>query len=236
MQARSLLPLWVMVICSVGPAQGVASWLAVPLADRLELEDLVVLGTLHDVKPNYYKITWFPGKPKPSGQGLGEYTDVYDEGKIEIERLLRGTWHEGSISLAFDQPNQLGNPFRHMHRSFSEGQRGIWILHRGVSGSFGVGRPDNFLSADSLSKVEAALKFLRKGKVKRPRIIVRKSSNSDEGYTAFVEGRESWTSIGGRSAAEAVGYVVMHSWNGSDLGVDVTFESGRVPTNQGAVK
>jgi hypothetical protein len=124
------------------------SYAALPLGERVKDSDLVVLGQLINVKPKYYSITSDLGS-KPE-RGLGESTYIYDIGQIRIDRILKGAGHKGQIGFAFrhikDEPI-----------SFTEGQRGIWILHKGWGGFFNVQHPDNFLEHGSLPTIQEAV-------------------------------------------------------------------------------
>ena len=129
-----------------------ASWRAVPLSERIKDADLVVRGELYDVKPKYYSITWRPGNES-------EQTDIFDIGKISKERILKGErGDKGGVGFAFPHADQPNHPFRHMHTSFTEGPRGIWILHRGTGGFYYVRRPDNFLEDKVLATFQIAEK------------------------------------------------------------------------------
>lgn len=185
-----------------------ASWEAVPLEERIEDADLVVLGRLVDVKPKYFSIRH---NIHEYHQNLKDYTDVYDVGSIRIDKILKGSWHEGQVGFAFDHADQPKNPFRHMKIFFEENQYGIWILHRGTAGYFSVRRPDNFLPEESLEEVLAAVESLRAETGAAPKIIVEKRAKTEgDDYVAYFEGRTGERSMG-RNKREAVGGLVLHN-------------------------
>jgi hypothetical protein len=214
--AIALLLVMLMLIPKIGTSR--ASWARVPLADRIEDAELVVLGELIGVKPEYFSITWNRHKYHPS---LKNYTDVYDVGNIRIDKILKGSWHDGQVGFAFDHPEQPENPFSHRKVSFTEKQRGIWLLHRGTGGLFYVRRPDNFLTEDSLKDVQDALKAIRKRTGAVPKIIVQtRPKPHGGGYVAFLEGKD-WTRSLGHYKHEAVGRLILSERKNPDLRLDL---------------
>jgi len=205
----------VILIFVAGSSQ--SSWEAIPLTERIKDAELVVVGQLTDLKPQYFSITWHVDKYYLRAE---ERTDIYDVGNIRIDKILKGSWHEGQLGFAFDHANQPDNPFRHMKISFTENQRGIWLLHRGTGGFFYVRRPDNFLNQDSLKDVQDALKTIEGEAGAVPKIIVRKRPEPDADYIAFFQGRESWPRTTARSKYEAVGQLILILSKDSDLHIE----------------
>lgn len=178
-----------------------ASWLAVPLIDRINDADLVILGELQSVNPKYFSITWHQSKPP--------YTSIYDIGDIKIEKVLKGSWHEGKLTIQFDHPNQPKHPFRHMLRSFQPKQRGIWILHRTDGGFFEIRRPDNFMDVDKLQEVTDTIKSAGKQEGKKSRIIVKKDPNDPSRVVAYYESNPEFPRASGINKYEAIGQLIL---------------------------
>ncbi|MBU0568125.1 hypothetical protein KKC52_08780 [bacterium] len=138
------------------------SWIEVPLLERVEQADLVIVGTLTNVDERHFSITYY--KNGTSGKTV-DYSRYYDLGEIKVSKFLKVLEkpYHFSIPIAFHSKDQTGPYGISLHVStditLNEGQQGIWLLKEDelFTGFFRIMRPDNLLPIDSLQQIEQLL-------------------------------------------------------------------------------
>lgn len=129
-------------------------WRHVPLDQRLEEAEVVVIGTVVEVSTRAY--SW-------SSHHLGKdnSTIIFDRGVIRVSEVLKGNLVT-FVSVLFENKDQ-NLMHGHPPRSHVVGEQGVWLLKgRFPSGDFDLpGPPPNPLSLESGAEVRRLFKRTR---------------------------------------------------------------------------
>lgn len=99
-----------------------SSWARIPDRELYCGAELIVAGTLNDVKERFISVTADYDK-----DSLQWYIDL---GYIKDARLIKGDeLHKKDVAVLFDSKGQAG-PFSHMKVTHSAGESGIWIISK----------------------------------------------------------------------------------------------------------
>jgi len=147
-----------------------AIWISVPLEDRVCKADLIVIGTLQDVKEKVFFISHL--LPLNDSTGIDEGKNIEDItyfncGWIKIERVLKGEWNKEYVPFVYARVEGVlrkpdGSEVRtrkaiYKSMQYFNGDSGIWILvesDKFLRKFFMVDYPGNFISTDSLATVQ----------------------------------------------------------------------------------
>lgn len=129
---------------------GAMTWKHVPMDQRLNDADIVVIGNIVEVSTRALSIGHL--KIKPS------YTAFYDLGAIAVTQTLKGE-PQKFVHVFFDSKDQVDNPWRGHHKFFGIGDGGIWLLKRDWrTGNYYLpGPPPNPLPLSSENEVVSIL-------------------------------------------------------------------------------
>jgi hypothetical protein len=162
----------VFIILALSAKSVISTRTIVPLEDRVKTADLIVIGTLGDIVPGRYSVTYhryFMNPAEIESQGERDRELFYNSGTINIERVLKGKTPRKSIPFSYYR-NVLVNGERSSistmeDYSFYSGDRGIWLLQKDTLfiRSYGVNNPDNLVPLDSLDVVLKILSDLEAG-------------------------------------------------------------------------
>jgi hypothetical protein len=120
------------------PASARASWASVPVEELVQESDLVVVGTLRDVREH------------TSGG-----TD-YGEGLIDVREVVWGEAAPGD-ALLLKWENESANVCPRVEHRWEAGVEGVWLLTR-EGGVVEANHPQRFVGLAGRGKVEAALR------------------------------------------------------------------------------
>lgn len=131
---RRVLPL-LLLVCV--PAAARASWAYVSVAQLVRESDLVVVGTLRDVR------------------GWTADGEDYGEGRIDVREVIRGEAAPGD-SLLLKWSNASANICPRVEHKDDAGTEGIWLLTRDGD-AVAADYPGRFVALSRRAEVEAAL-------------------------------------------------------------------------------
>lgn len=168
-----------MLICL--PAAAQAMWAAVPLDELVQESDLIVVGTLHDVKEH------------------SDGTTDFGEGRIDVREVVWGDVSPGdSLTLKWENASAVACP-RIEHQD-NAGKEGLWLLTRSgdaVSANY----PGRFVNLSERRNVELALRrtpvvlradsyLVKPGEPMRFSVVYRNASNDPRTFPglAFEDG------------------------------------------------
>ena len=145
-------------------------WIYVPTKDRVCKADLIVIGSLQDVKDKAFSYSYFlplHASARKDTTRRREDINYYNSGRINVRVVLKGEWNKKYVPFIFNrlkgiekEPDgtvliTINTIYQNMQ--YGEGDSGIWILKR--TNRFGgnffiVDYPANFMPMDSLSTVQ----------------------------------------------------------------------------------
>lgn len=129
----------------------IGSWAPIPDKDLYCGAEIIIAGTLGDVKERFMSVT--------AGYGKDSLQWYIDLGHIKDARLIKGDeLHEKDVAVLFDSKGQEG-PFSHMKVTHSAGESGIWIISERdyYTGHYRLHKPINPLPLSEEGKIRSTL-------------------------------------------------------------------------------
>lgn len=118
-----------------------ARWAYIPLKDAVKKSDLIVIGTLKDVKEH-----------------TKDEID-YGEGIITVDTVLYGKLPQKEKKLSLKWQNRTGLACPRVEHKHKENKKGIWLLNIKKDSSVIANHPSRF---QTLDKKDEILKFIKK--------------------------------------------------------------------------